>query len=51
MDIAERKGLLLHLSDYVVCKENLDRNLLEQDVILEPMTASVSQQEKKLSSL
>lgn len=48
---AERDELLLPLRNYKVSKENLERKLSEQEVIVEVMVASVKQPEKKVSSM
>lgn len=48
---AESNYLLLRLDDYKVLKENLERAVPEQDVIVKTKTAVVTQLEKKVSSL
>lgn len=45
---AERDDLLVRLNDNEVPKENFKRKILEKDVILKDMTASVKQLKKKL---
>lgn len=47
-----KKGdLPLRLNEYMMSKENLERNVLEQDVILQAMTTSVKPPEENLRSL
>lgn len=48
---AEKDELVVRVNDYKVARENLERKLSEQDVILKAMTASVKNLEKTVSSL
>lgn len=45
---ADRDDLVLRLKDYRVSKENFERKLLKQDIILKEMAASVKHLERNL---
>lgn len=48
---AGRGDLLLRLNDCKVTKENVERELSEQNVIVKSITVSLKHQQKKLNSL